>query len=139
MTKARVLPSAVCTRRRMTRAVRLDAVLGEQLECRVIGRRLEDRRDLAALRAGAHQRRVAARAKRQRQRIEQDGFAGAGLAGQHRQPRAELDAEPVDQDDVLDGEAREHRSLERYARPKAREIQEPLFSCGSSPPLFRSL
>ena len=44
--------------------------------------------DLALLGALAHQRRVAARAERQREGIEQDRFAGAGLAGQHRQARS---------------------------------------------------
>ena len=87
LTKARVLPSAVCTRRRMSAPSAVDAVLREEREHRMIGRRLEDRGDLPALRAGAHQRRVAARAERERQRIEQNGFAGAGLAGQHASAR----------------------------------------------------
>ena len=139
LTKARVLPSAVCTRRRMSAPSASMSFSASSANDRMIGRRLEDRRDLAALRAGAHQRRVAARAERQRQRIEQDGFAGARLAGQHRQPGVELDAEPVDQDDVLDGEAREHRQP-RAATPGRTpgRSRSPCSPAAASPPLFRS-
>ncbi len=47
------------------------------------GLRLEDRRHLAAFSAGAHQRSVAPRTEGERERVEQDRLAGAGLAGQH--------------------------------------------------------
>ena len=57
---------------------------------------------LTVLGALAHQRRLAARAERQRERIEQDRFAGAGLAGQRGEAGAEIDIQPVDQDDVAD-------------------------------------
>ena len=63
---------------------------------------------LALLGALAHQRRVAARAERQRKGIEQDRFAGAGLAGQRGKAGAEIDIQPIDQNDVADGKAGEH-------------------------------
>ena len=69
---------------------------------------LEDRGHLPLLGAFADQRRLAARAEREREGIEQDRFAGAGLAGQCRQAGAEIDVEPVDQDDVADGKPGEH-------------------------------
>ena len=40
--------------------------------------------------------------------VEQDGFAGAGLAGQHRKATGKLDIEPFDQDDVTDRQTRQH-------------------------------
>jgi len=40
--------------------------------------------------------------------IEQDGFAGAGFAGQHRKATGrKLDIEPFDQDDVTDRKTRQ--------------------------------
>ena len=70
---------------------------------------LEGGGDLALLGAVAHQRRIAARAERQREGVEQDRFAGAGLAGQRGKAGAEIDVQPVDQNDVADGEASQHR------------------------------
>ena len=71
---------------------------------------VERRRHLPLLGAVAHQARVAAAAERERERIEQDRLAGAGLAGQHRQAGRIVDVEPFDQDDVADREAGEHGS-----------------------------
>ena len=51
---------------------------------------------------------VAAAAERQRESIEQNGFARAGLAGQHRKAAGKLDIEPFDQDDVTDRQTRQH-------------------------------
>ena len=51
---------------------------------------------------------IAAAAQRQRERIEQDGFARAGFAGQHREAPGKLDIEPFDQDDVTDRQTRQH-------------------------------
>ena len=63
---------------------------------------------LALLGAFAHQRRFAAGAERQRKGVEQDRFAGAGLAGQRGKAGAEIDVQAVDQNDVADGEASQH-------------------------------
>ncbi len=76
--------------------------VGEKREHGMTGRKLEGGGDLALRRALPHQRRVAARAGRQRESIEQDRFAGAGLAGEHRQALAEFEIEPVDQNDIAD-------------------------------------
>ncbi len=63
---------------------------------------------LTVLGALAHQRRLAARAERQRKGVEQDRFAGAGLAGQRGKAGAEIDIQPIDQDDVADRKASQH-------------------------------
>ena len=87
-----------------------DVVCRHQRARRMRGRQLEGGGHLALLGAVAHQRDVAARAQRQREGIEQDRLAGAGLAGQHRQAAREIDIEPIDQDDVADREPGEHAS-----------------------------
>ena len=71
-------------------------------------RQFEHRGDLPLRLPLAHQRGVAARAQGERERIEQDRFAGAGLAGQHGKALGEIEIELVDQDDVPDGKARQH-------------------------------
>ena len=75
---------------------------------------LERRRHLPLLLALAHQGGVAARAERQRERVEQDRLAGAGFAGEHGKPLGKVDVEPVDQDDVADGKAGEHGQFLAY-------------------------
>ena len=52
--------------------------------------------------------RVAAAAERKCESVEKDGFARAGLAGEHGKPAGELDIEPFDQDDVTDRKTRQH-------------------------------
>ena len=79
-----------------------DAVLGQEREHRMAVGQVEHRRDLALARAAAYQRSVAAPANSEREGVEQDRLAGAGLAGQHRQALAEFEVEFVDQDDVAD-------------------------------------
>ena len=74
----------------------------------MIAGKLEGGDHLALLHAVAHQALVAARAQGQREGIEQDRLAGAGFAGQHGQAVGEIDVEPVDQDDIADGETGEH-------------------------------
>ena len=69
---------------------------------------IEGRGDLALLGAMANQARIAAASERQRESIEQDGFARAGLAGQNREATGKLDIEPFDQDDVTDRQTRQH-------------------------------
>ena len=90
------------------RVLRLDTVLLEQRPGRVPARQFEHRSHLPLRLALAHQRRVAARAQGEREGVEQDRFAGAGLAGQHSQTFCEIQIELVDQDDVPDGKARQH-------------------------------
>ncbi len=59
--------------------------------------------------AVAHEAALGAHAQRQAQRVEQDRLAGAGLAGEHAEPGMEGEVEPVDQHDVANGEAEQHR------------------------------
>src|SRR4030081_256317 len=64
--------------------------------------------NLTLLHAVADQARIAAATERQRERIKENGFARAGLAGQHRKAAGKLDIEPFDQDDVTDRKTRQH-------------------------------
>ena len=88
--------------------VGLDVVCRRQSAHRVGARQVEGGGHLPFLGTVAHQRNVAAGAERQRKGIEQDGFAGAGLAGQHGQAGRDIEIEPIDQNDVADREAGEH-------------------------------
>ena len=59
---------------------------------------------------------VGPRAERQAERVEQDRLAGAGLAGEHAEARLELELEPLDQHDIVDGELPQHaRTARRWA------------------------
>ncbi len=89
-------------------ALGFDAAVGKDRPRRMIGGHVEDRGDIALGAVVAHQRGVAAPAQRQRQGIEQDGLAGAGLAGKRRQPGGEVRAEAVDDDDIAYGKGDEH-------------------------------
>ena len=83
-------------------------VVGEHAARRMVLGEVECGDHLALFGALAHQRGIATRAERQRKSIEQDRFAGAGLAGERGKAGAEIDIQPIDQDDVADGEARQH-------------------------------
>ena len=87
-----------------------DVVGGEHRMGRMRRQEVKRGGHLALLRPLAHQRGIAARAQGKRERIKQDRFAGAGLAGQHGKPFGQIDIEPVDQDDVTDGQPGEHRA-----------------------------
>ncbi len=76
----------------------------------MVMRRIEDGDHLALRLARAHQTAVAAPAERQRKGVEQDGFAGAGLAREHSQPGAEIELQPVDQNDVAYRQMDQHES-----------------------------
>ena len=118
-------------------AVVLDGVFGEQRPGRMVARHVEHRDDLALCRAMADQRSVAAGAKRQRQRVEQDGFSGAGFARQHGQARQEVDVQLLDQNDIADRQPGKHQAP--VISFPALEIHDPAFSRGSSPLLCSSL
>ena len=49
------------------------------------------------------------------ERVEQDRFACAGLAGQHRESRVELDVERIDEHEVADRQQAQHREAARAA------------------------
>ena len=89
----------------------VEPVVGKDRGGRMALRHIEHRGDLPLLRAVADQAGVAAAAERERKCIEQDGFARAGFAGQHRKPTGKLDIEPFDQDDVTDRQTRQHAKI----------------------------
>ena len=58
--------------------------------------------------AHAHHAAVGATAERKPERIEQDGFARTGLAGQGTKARAELELETIDNDEITNSQAAQH-------------------------------
>ena len=102
LTKARVRPSAICTRRRISSPSEGDVLRAPAHCAGWSGGRSNTAVTWPCAWPCAHQRAVAARAQRQRQRVEQDGFAGAGLAGQNRQPARKFEIQLIDQHDVAD-------------------------------------
>ena len=86
-------------------ALARDPGLGEERAHRVVRRQRELRAHHRLLGAGADEAAFRAHAERQPQRVEQDRFAGAGLARQHAQAGPQAEIEPVDQHDIADGEA----------------------------------
>ena len=88
-----------------------DVVRGENRPHGMAGGDVERRGHLPLLGAMAHQAGVTARTERERERIEQDRFAGAGFAGEHREAGHEIDVEPLDQHDVADRKAGQHAPL----------------------------
>ena len=64
--------------------------------------------DHRAIGARSDERAVAARSCREAQRVHHDRFPGAGLAGEHVQPRAELDTKLFDGGEVSDAQRLEH-------------------------------
>ncbi len=86
----------------------LDVLTFEQGVRGVAFRQVEDRRHLTLRLAVADKAAVAARAERERQRIEKNRFPRAGLAGEDRQSRREFEVQLIDQHHVANGEARKH-------------------------------
>ena len=78
-------------------------------------RQLESCGHLPLRRACAHQRHIATRAERKREGVEQDGFAGAGLARERGQAASEINVQPVDQDDVANRKPGQHPWLLMHA------------------------
>jgi hypothetical protein len=122
-------------------ALRVDVRLGCDLARRVLERNVESGRNLALAFAVADEAAVAAPAESERKRVEQNRFAGPGLAGQNAEAVAEVEFEPVDQDDVADRKLNQHppcaypAALRPPIRPlKLRLIHDPVSSRGSSPP-----
>ena len=124
----------------------LKAILAQDGAGGMLLRHIKHSRHLALLGAVAHQTRIAAPAKRQRECVQQDGFARAGFTGEDSQTFEEIDIEPLDQDDVADRKAGQHAGLvlqqENQPRPtflNARVIHESLLAAGSTPPDFTRL
>ena len=103
-------------------AVQRHLLLRQQNMGRVPGLRFEDDGGAALGGARAHAG-SSASAHRQPQRIQQDGFARPRLAGQHIEAGREFQRRLLDQNDVPDGQCRQHAGL-RKAKKGIRE------SCG---------
>ena len=73
-------------------------------------RNVEDGRHLTLLELLAHQRLIATATQGQRESIEQDRFAGAGLTGERGEAVGKIDVEPLNQNDVANGQSGEHRN-----------------------------
>ncbi|MNS80909.1 hypothetical protein D3C72_1146060 [compost metagenome] len=73
--------------------------------------RAEGGADACAGAAFAHHAGVGAFAEHQGQCIDQDGLAGAGLAGEDGKAGGEVEVERIDDDEIADGQAAEHRGL----------------------------
>ncbi len=74
---------------------------------------VEDRHNRGGLGAGAYEIGLGAGAADQQQRVDDDGFAGAGLAGEDVETRCEDDARFLQDRQVPDRELSQHRG--RYA------------------------
>ena len=86
----------------------VEPVVAEDHRGRMALRDIEHRGDLPLFDAVTDKAGVAAAAERKRECVEEDGFAGAGFAGQHRKATGKLDIESFDQDDVTDRKTRQH-------------------------------
>jgi hypothetical protein len=89
-------------------AIGLDVLRIRRREGWMVEAEFEDRGDLTLRLAFAHERAVAARAKRQGKGVEQNRFASAGLAGKNGEAAAKRKIELIDQDNVADGEVNQH-------------------------------
>ena len=89
----------------------------------MVERRIEDGRHLALRLAVANKAAIAARAERKGEGIEQDGFPGAGLAGQNAEALTKPKFEPVDQNDVADRELNEHSAAAYSPRRTVRVVR----------------
>ena len=69
---------------------------------------VERRGELGALRARPQLALLEAVAEQQRQRVEQDRLAGAGLAGEHGEAAIELEVERFDDDEIPDRQQAQH-------------------------------
>ena len=85
------------------------ALLVEQRAHGMVGGDRELGADAGLPGAGAEQLQVGAAAEGQAERIQEDRFAGARLAGQHGEAGIDLEIQAVDEDDVADRQVQQHR------------------------------
>ena len=90
-----------------------DPLLPKQFMDRMTARQFDLGRNRRTVLARADQPDVGPRTQRQAECVEQDRLAGAGLAGEHAEARLELELEPFDQDDVVDGKLPQHATISR--------------------------
>ena len=79
-------------------------------------------RDLGAGGALAHDGGVAARAQGQLQRVDQDGLARAGLAGEGGETGGEVQLQRRDDDEVLEAQAAQHQVFPSFQRSLRRSV-----------------
>ena len=89
-------------------AIDVDPRLGRDRTGGMVAAHVEHGRDIALGSPAADKAQIAAAAERERQRVEQDRLAGAGLAGEHREALRQRNVQRVDDDDVADREGGEH-------------------------------
>ncbi len=77
--------------------------------------------------------RLEAIAEQQRQRVEQDRFAGARFAGQHGEAGPELDLECLDDGEIANGKQAKHRFVVR------RQTRAPPIIAGTRPAALRPM
>ena len=104
----------------------IEAVLAQDGAGGMLLRHIKYGRDLALLGPIAYQTRIAAPAQRQRERVQQDGFARAGFTGEDSQTFEEIDIEPLDQDDVADRKPGQHAGLVLRQSISGEESGSPL-------------
>ena len=107
----------------------LDPCLGQDLVHRMAGCELENRRNLTLLGPCPHQFGPPAPAKDKAQSVKKDGFARAGLAGQHIQARLELESQPINYQQIADVEAPEHGSPKAWRGACLHHSHSPLTIC----------
>ena len=108
LTKTRVRPSAVCTRRRMMSPSSSSAFsvrIARAGWLRGTSKTADTWPWAAPWRTSEASPRAPSASDK---RIKQNGFAGAGLAGQHGKAGRKIDVQPLDQDDIADRQAGQH-------------------------------
>lgn len=88
-----------------------DAFLGAEGESEGVGAEVGDKADGAFASSGADKVAVGASAEGEADTVDEEGFAGAGLAGEGREAGPEFKAGLVDDGDIFDGELKEHGFL----------------------------
>ena len=86
----------------------VEAMLGQQRPGRVIGGNGELYGDGRLRRAVTNHAAFGAHAERHAERVEQDRFAGSGLAGEDAESGMEGELEALDQDEIPDRQAEQH-------------------------------
>ena len=89
-------------------AVGVEAGIAENRICRMIATDGEFGGDRRLAGGVAHEPSLGALAQRQPQRVQQDRLPRPGLTGQHAQPRTKRQIEPIDQDNLAYGQAKQH-------------------------------
>ena len=109
-TKARLPPSLLTVRRTINGSPGSGSMPCSSSSAirRMTGGQFDFGRNRGRVLTRADQAGVGPCAERQAHRVEQDRLAGPGLTGQHAKARLELELEPLDEHDIVDGELPQH-------------------------------